>query len=273
MPERRKLFKKAKRIVIKVGTSTLTHQTGKINLDRMEKLSRAIADLNNMGKEVILVTSGAIGVGMGKLNLPQRPESVREKQAVAAVGQSELMHIYSKFLGEYGKSCGQILLTREVMGNDSARENVINTFNTLLEMGIVPIVNENDSVSVEELVFDKENIFGENDTLSALVAKLTDSDMLIILSDIDGFYNDDPRKNKDSKMISLIEEITPEVIECAGGKGSGNARGGMKTKLNAAMIALESGFFMVLANGENPGIILNIINGEDTGTLFAAKRK
>jgi glutamate 5-kinase len=274
MSNRKKYISKVKRIVIKVGTSTLIHSTGKINLTRVEKLVRTITDLSNMGKEIILVTSGAIGIGMGKLNIKDRPESIREKQALASVGQSELMHMYSKFLGEYNKTCGQILLTREVMCNKTARQNVLNIFNTLLEMRIIPIVNENDSVSVEELVFNEENIFSENDTLSALVAKLIDADLLIILSDIDGFYNGDPRKNKGSEMLTHIEKITPEIEEYAGGTGSENASGGMKTKIDAAKIALKSGFNMVLANGDDPSIIFDIIEGKDIGTFFGrAKMK
>ena len=185
----RKQLKEAKRVVVKVGTSTLTYENGNINLTRIERLTRILSDMMNSGKEVVLVTSGAIGVGVSKLKLKERPKTIREKQAVAAVGQCELMHIYSKFFGEYSHVVGQVLLTRDVVEDDHIRENVCNTFETLLENGIVPIVNENDTVSIDEI----ENIvrFGDNDNLSAIVAGLVKADLLVILSDIDGFYDSD----------------------------------------------------------------------------------
>lgn len=256
----------AKRIVVKVGTSTLTYENGNINLTRIEKLTRVLSDLLNKGKEVALVTSGAIGVGCSKLKLKERPSTIREKQAVAAIGQCELMHIYSKFFGEYSHIIGQVLLTRTVIEDDHIRKNVINTFETLLEKGIVPVVNENDTVSIDEI----ENIcrFGDNDNLSAIVAKLINADLLIILSDIDGFYDSDPRTNKDSKMLSTVDEVTEELMECAGGAGSSMGTGGMITKLQAARVANEAGVNMILANGENPSIILDILEGKEIGTLF-----
>lgn len=262
----------SKRIVIKVGTSTLTYDTGKINLTRIEKLSMVISDLLNQDKEVVLVTSGAIGVGVGKLKLKEKPKTVREKQAVAAVGQCELMHLYSKFFSEYGHIVGQILLTRDVVEDDHRRQNVINTFETLMENGIVPIVNENDSVSIEEIEYGENRVFGDNDTLSAIVADLIKADMFIILSDIDGFYDCDPRKNACSHLISVIEDITPEVERCAGGAGSKRGTGGMVTKLIAAKIATSSGINMVLANGRDPEVVMGILNGENIGTLFMAKK-
>lgn len=262
---------KAKRIVVKVGTSTITHNVGKINLSRIDKLARVLSDLVNQDKEIVLVTSGAIGVGTGKLNLKKKPEKIREKQAVAAVGQSELMHIYSKLFSEYGHIVGQILLTQVIVEDNYARQNVINTFETLLEYGIVPIVNENDSVSVEEIKIGEKDVFSENDTLSAIVAELIKADLLIILSDIDGLYDCDPKKNSSSKMISVVEEITPEIERCAGGIGTKTARGGMVTKLKAARIATGSGVNMVISNGSNPDIIMDIINGKEVGTLFIAK--
>lgn len=260
----------SKRIVIKVGTSTLTYDNGKINLTRIDKLTRVLSDLVNRGMEVVLVTSGAIGVGCSKLKLKEKPKTIREKQAVAAVGQCELMHIYSKLFSEYGHVVGQILLTRDVVEDDHRRENVINTFETLLENSIVPIVNENDSVSIDEI----KNIcnFGDNDTLSAIVASLIKADLLVILSDIDGFFDCDPRKNACSKMISVIEEITPEIENCAGGAGSKRGTGGMVTKLSAAKIATSSGVNMVLTNGINPDILMDIISGKDVGTLFVARK-
>ncbi|GAA0086106.1 glutamate 5-kinase [Clostridium sp. CTA-7] len=259
-------IKDSKRIVVKVGTSTLTYENGSINLTRIEKLTRILSDVMNSGKEVVLVTSGAIGVGVSKLKLKEKPKTIREKQAVAAVGQCELMHIYSKFFGEYSHTVGQVLLTRDVVEDDHIRENVCNTFETLMENKIIPIVNENDTVSIDEI----ENIvrFGDNDNLSAIVAKLVKADLLIILSDIDGFYDSDPRKNPHSKLIREIKEITPELEECCGGAGSNLGTGGMITKLTAAKTSTESGVDMVLANGEDPRIILNILNGEEIGTLF-----
>ena len=296
--ELRMHLKDAKRIVVKVGTSTVTYNTDKINLSRIDKLSMVISDLVNQGKDVVLVTSGAIGVGIGKLKLKERPKTIREKQAVAAVGQCELMHIYSKFFSEYGHIVGQILLTRDVVEDEYRRNNVINTFETLLEKGIIPIVNENDSVCVKELEGGNgetgegggngENresggngrngrngrnggntVFGDNDTLSAIVASLIKADLLIILTDIDGFYNCDPRKNSCSRKLSVIAEITADIEHCAGGVGSKQGTGGMVTKLAAAKIATSAGIDMVLANGNNPSIIVDILKGKDIGTLFA----
>lgn len=265
----RERVKEAKRIVVKVGTSTLTYDNGRINLTRIEKLTRILSDVMNSGKEVILVTSGAIGVGVSKLKLKEKPKTVREKQAVAAVGQCELMHIYSKFFGEYSHTVGQVLLTRDVVEDDHIRKNVCNTFETLIENSIIPIVNENDTVSIDEI----ENIvkFGDNDNLSAIVSKLVKADLLIILSDIDGFYNSDPRKNPNSMLIREIKEITDELEECCGGAGSNLGTGGMITKLAAARTATESGVDMILANGEDPGIILGMLEGKGIGTLFVSR--
>lgn len=254
------------RIVVKVGTSTLTYDNGNINLTRIEKLTMVLSDIMNSGKEVVLVTSGAVGVGVNKLKLKEKPKSIKEKQAVAAVGQCELMHIYSKFFGEYSHIVGQVLLTRDVVEDDHIRENVINTFETLLENGIIPIVNENDTVAIDEI----QNIvrFGDNDNLSAIVAGLVSADLLIILSDIDGFYDSDPRKNKDSKLIKVVETVTKELEDCAGGAGSSLGTGGMATKLTAAKTATNSGTHMILANGKDPNILLDIIEGKEIGTLF-----
>lgn len=264
--ETRKAVKSAKRIVVKVGTSTLTYDNGNINLTRIEKLTRVLSDLLNSGKEVVLVTSGAIGVGVSKLKLKEKPRTIREKQAVAAVGQCELMHIYSKFFGEYSHVVGQVLLTRDVVEDDHIRQNVCNTFETLLENKIVPIVNENDTVSIDEI----ENIvrFGDNDNLSAIVSKLVDANLLIILSDIDGFYDCDPRVNKDCKLLKEVDEITAELEECCGGAGSNLGTGGMVTKLIAAKTATYAGVNMILANGKEPSILLDIVDGKEIGTLF-----
>lgn len=266
MDDKRKGIEDYKRIVVKVGTSTLTYDTGMVNLLRIEKLSIVLSDLLNRGKEVVLVTSGAIGVGVGKLKMKERPHSIREKQAVAAVGQCELMHLYSRFFSEYGHLVGQILLTRDIVEDAHKRQNVVNTFETLIEKGIIPIVNENDSVATDEIEF------GDNDTLSAIVADIIKADLLIILSDIDGFYDSDPRANNDSKMFSVIEEITPELEEYAGGVGSNRGTGGMATKLSAAKIATFAGIDMILCNGSDPEIIFDVLDSKEVGTLFISKK-
>ena len=266
----RKKIRDAKKVVVKVGSSTLTYENGNINLGRIEKLVRVIADLQNSGKQVVLVSSGAVAVGVNKLKLKKKPDTIREKQAVASVGQCELMHIYSKFFGEYSHTVGQVLLTRDVIEDDHIRANVINTFETLMENQIIPIVNENDTVSIDEI----ENIvrFGDNDNLSAIVAKLCRADLLVILSDIDGFYDGDPRTNESAKMLSIVEKITKELEECAGGAGSSVGTGGMITKLEAAKNVAEAGIDMVLTNGENPEILVDILAGENVGTLFVGKK-
>jgi len=267
----RQRIKSAKRIVIKVGTSTLTYSNGKINLTRIEKLTRVLSDLLNSGIEVVLVTSGAVGVGVSKLKLLKKPDSTIEKQAVSSVGQCELMHIYSKFFGEYSHVVGQILLTRDVVEDDHIRGNVCNTFEKLIENGIIPIVNENDTVSIDEI----ENIckFGDNDNLSAIVAELVNADLLIILSDIDGLYDKDPRKNGDSKLIREVLKVTEELECCAGGAGSNMGTGGMITKIQAAKRANKANVDMIIANGEHPEIINDIVKGEEIGTLFVRREK
>jgi glutamate 5-kinase len=262
---------KAKRIVVKVGTSTLTHDNGKINLARVDKLSEVLSDLMNQGLEIILVTSGAVGVGMGKLKLSSRPKSVRERQAAAAVGQSELMHLYSKFFSEYGHIVGQILLTKDVVEHSHSRNNVINTFETLLDKEIIPIVNENDSVATEELEIYENHTFGDNDTLSAIVSTLVKADLLILLSDIDGFYNDDPNLNKNAKLIHEVFEISNEVKNSAKGVISNKGTGGMATKINAAKICLDANINMIIAHGKNPEILYQILKGDQIGTLFHRK--
>jgi glutamate 5-kinase len=262
-------LKDKKRIVVKVGTSTLTYENGKLNLNRIDRLARVLSDIQNMGKELILVSSGAMGVGVGRLKLGERPNSVSERQAVAAVGQSELMHIYSRAFSEYGHIVGQILLTRDVIDNEYSRGNVINTFMTLMKMEIIPIVNENDSVSIEEIANRFSTGFGDNDTLSVIVAKLVEADLLIILTDINGFYDKDPRKHKDAALLSHISSITPSVEKAAGGVGSLRGTGGMLTKISAAKMAIENGIDMVLASGEDPLLIYDIIGGKDIGTLFS----
>ncbi len=266
MNHNRERIKEAKRIVVKVGTSTLTHSTGKMNFLIMDKLARVISELSNRGKEVILVSSGAIGVGCGKLNLNKKPVLLGEKQAVAAVGQCELMHMYSKFFSDYNYTVGQILLTQTAVQEQNRKNNILNTFQHLFAYGVIPIVNENDSVSTEEIK--SMDSFGDNDTLSAVVTTITGSDLLIILSDIDGFYDCDPRENTSSSLISLVERITPELEAYAGGAGTNRGTGGMKTKINAAKIVTSSGADMVLVNGSDPDIILDVLSGNEIGTLF-----
>lgn len=260
--EHQEIFSKAQRIVVKVGTSTLTHKTGKLNLLQLENIVRQLADLCNQGKQVILVTSGAVGAGVEKLGLSGKPKTMPEKQAAAAVGQGVLLHMYEKLFAEYGQVVGQVLLTREDLADRKRYLNARHTFLTLLEFGVLPIVNENDTVAVEEIKL------GDNDTLSALVASLVDADLLILLTDTDGLYDGNPRTNPSAKLIPIIEEITPEIERLAGGAGSALGTGGMATKLQAAKIAMNSGIPMVIAHGAKPGILRDIISGHFRGTLF-----
>lgn len=265
----RSVLKKARRIVIKVGTSTLTHQTGRMNLVRMDRLSMMISELINQGYEVVLVSSGAIGVGMGKLSLKERPHVMGAKQALAAIGQCELMNIYSKLFSAYNQIVAQVLLTKNDVDDDMKKKNIENTFENLLERHILPIVNENDTVCTDEIT--SMDHFGDNDTLSAVVAQLAHADLLVILSDIDGFYNGDPKEHSDCQLIDTVTEITDEIRHYAGGGGSRLGTGGMVTKLTAADIATTSGIHMVLANGEDPFVLFNILGGAKVGTFFVGK--
>ncbi len=265
----RSSLNEAQRIVVKVGTSTLTHESGKLNFLRMDRLALAISELMNENREVILVSSGAIGVGMGKFNLRRRPVGMGMKQALAAVGQCELMNIYSRLFATYNHTVGQILLTKTDISDEVKKQNVMNTFKSLLEFGVLPIVNENDTVSVDEIK--SLMMFGDNDTLSAVVARLISADLLIILSDIDGLYDCNPKENKGSHLISVVEEINDTIREYAGGSGTNRGTGGMITKLDAAEIATKAGVNMIIANGEDPMVILDILKGKDIGTLFKAK--
>lgn len=262
----RQELQNSKRIVVKVGTSTLTYDNGDINLARIEKLARVLSDLMNAGKEVVLVTSGAVQVGVKKLKLKEKPNSIREKQAAASVGQCELMHIYSKFFGEYSHIVGQVLLTKDVIEDEHVRNNVVNTFEKLIEDKVIPIVNENDTVAIDEI----ENIvrFGDNDNLSAIVSVLIHADLLVILSDIDGFFDSDPTKNPNSKLMKVIDGITPELENFAGDSGTDVGTGGMVTKLTAAKTATSAGVSLILANGKEPSILRDIIEGQEIGTLF-----
>ncbi len=253
------------RIVVKVGTSTLTHrETGKPNIARIAKLVSVLSDLHNMGHEVVLVSSGAIGVGTTKLGLRKKPGEVRGLQAAAAVGQVELMFLYDKLFSEYGIVVSQLLFTYDVLHQDDSRRHMLDTFNQLIEYGAIPIVNENDSVSIEEL------INGDNDRLSAMVATLINADMLIMLTDTDGLYDSNPSENKDAKLIERVEEITPDIEAVAGSAGK-KGTGGFVTKVGAAKLATDKGIPVVVMNGEKPTRIYKVIEGKSVGTYFCPK--
>ena len=257
----------AKRIVFKVGTSTLTYSGGGINLRRVESFVKVLSDLKNQGKEIILVTSGAVSVGMGKLGVKTRPAQTREKQALAALGQCELMDFYSQLFARYNHTVAQLLLTKDVVDNEVLKSNAVNTFETLLSFGVIPIVNENDSISAEQIEF------GDNDTLSALVAKLTGADLLILLSDIDGLYDANPNENPDAKLIPFVEEINDGIRALAGDAGTSRGTGGMVTKITAATIATDAGIDMFIVNGADPEIIYHMLDGKQTGTRFISKNR
>lgn len=258
--------KETNRIVVKVGTSTLTYDTGKINIRRLSKLAQVLSDLKNAGKEVALVTSGAIGVGVGKLGLKEKPRDIPGRQAAATVGQCELMFLYDKFFGEYGNITGQLLVTRDDFENEERHTNLHNSFMKLFEYGAIPIVNENDSIAVEEIVF------GDNDSLSAHIAKIVDADLLVILTDIDGLFNANPREDENAVLIHSVDEITDEILALAGGSGTARGTGGMVTKLHAAQIATQAGIDTVVMNGSDPEDIYKLLDGRQIGTLFKAKR-
>lgn len=267
--ESRMAVKMARRVVVKVGTSTITYGTGRMNLGNIDRLCRALADLMNSGKEVILVTSGAIGVGIGCLNLPERPTETRDKQAIAAVGQCELMNAYTRSFAEYSYVCGQILLTKDDLTDRLTRSNITNTIEALLERHIIPVINENDSVSTTEIMHN--GTFGDNDTLSAHVACLVNADLLVILSDIDGLYDGDPRNNPDAKRIAYVEEITDAMLGFSTGAGSKLGTGGMYTKVTAMQRVTSNGINGIIAEGSEPQILERILNQEDVGTFFAAR--
>lgn len=256
----------AKRIVVKIGTSSLVKADGTLNSASIENLSRVLCHLKNQGKEVVLVSSGAIGVGMGKLNIAKRPTSIAQQQAVAAVGQGELIGLYERQFAQYGVSVAQLLLTRDVLSYPQSKHNVYNAFDELLKMNVIPVVNENDTVSVDEL--DHMTKFGDNDQLSAIVAKIVKADLLIMLSDINGFYTDNPTKNPNAKLIRTVTDLNPQIVSAAGGHGTQFGTGGMVTKLKAAKRIMENDQQMILANGKNPQVIDQILQGEDVGTLF-----
>lgn len=258
------------RIAVKVGTSTLAHSTGHLNIRHVEDLCKVLSDLKNAGNEIILVSSGAIGMGVGKLSLGSRPDDMPTKQAAAAVGQCELMYTYDKLFSEYNHTVAQLLITSPDI-SESPRtergENFRNTVLRLLQLGALPIINENDTVATEEISV------GDNDTLSALVARSCDAELLVLLSDIDGLYTCDPRTDESAQLIDVAPEITPEIIACAGGKGSELGTGGMATKLHAAQICTESGIDMIIANGSTPSILYDIVEGKSIGTKFIGRKK
>ena len=265
--ECRERLKDKRRIVVKIGSSSLTHAgTGDINLDKLERLVRVLTDLSNQGREVILVSSGAIAAGRRALGFRERPEEKSVKQACAAVGQARLMMLYQKLFAEYNQLTAQILLTKYTMINEVSRRNAHNTFLELAQMKVIPIVNENDTVSTDEIEF------GDNDTLSALVAALVGADMLILLSDIDGLYTDDPRSGREASLIRYVPEITEEILAMGKSAGSSVGTGGMSTKITAARISAGCGADLVIANGEEVGIIRDILDGKSVGTLFPAHR-
>ena len=256
----------AKRIVIKIGSSTLTHKTGKLNFSKIENLARQIADLVNQGKEVILVSSGAIAVGVARLGLSERPKTIPGKQAAAAVGQGILMHTYEKIFADYGQIVAQILLTKADAVDRKRYTNCKNTFMALLAQGVIPIVNENDVVAVDEIKI------GDNDTLSAIVASIVDADVLIILSDIAGLYTANPQVDPDAELVAEVTDITIEIEKSAGGAGSTVGTGGMATKIKAAKIATAAGADMIIANGDNIYSINDVMNGKKVGTLFLSEQ-
>lgn len=255
-----------KRIVIKVGTSTLAHKTGNLNIRRVQKLCEVFSDLKNSGREIIFVTSGAVGIGVGRAGLAARPKDMPTKQACAAIGQCELMNIYDREFAKYNHTVAQILITRDVISNQTRHTNARNTLHRLLEMGVIPVINANDTVSIEQLDFD------ENDTLSAMVAGLAGADLLVILTDVEGLYDKNP-KLPDARLIPVVEKITDSMISAAGEKGSELASGGMLTKLEAATIAKEKGIPTVIIKGENPEILYDLFENKAVCTVFTAEEE
>ncbi|MBO5454538.1 MAG: glutamate 5-kinase [Clostridia bacterium] len=253
------------KIVIKIGTSTLAHPSGHLNIRHIEHLCKVISDLKNAGHEIIIVSSGAIGMGVGKLGLKGKPTDIETKQAAAAIGQCELMYTYDKLFNEYNHNIGQILITAPDVEDEKRRHNFENTLFRLLELDVIPIINENDTVSVEEIEI------GDNDTLSAIVAVSVKADLLVLLSDIDGLYTADPHLDSNAQIISVVKEITPEIEKLGGGKGSSLGTGGMVTKIHAAKIATKAGTDMIITNGNNPEILYDIVDGKTIGTRFESR--
>lgn len=257
------------RTVVKVGTSTLTYENGRINYRRVETLCKVLCDLHNSGEDILLVSSGAIGVGMGKTGLSRRPEDTKKKQALAAIGQCELMFMYDKLFGEYNHNIAQILLTADVVEKEHTRQNIVNTIEALLEMDIIPIINENDTVAIDELY---GNNFGDNDMLSAIVSGIVSADKLVILTDIDGLYDSNPRTNPNAQKLPVVKRIDAEVLEMAAGTGSNRGTGGMVTKLQAANYATKCGIEVHVINGSNPETLYEVFDSGNPGTKFLAQK-
>ena len=255
------------RIVVKVGTSTLAHPTGRLNIRHVEELVKVLSDLKNAGHEVVLVSSGAIGMGVGKLNLPGKPADMPTKQAAAAVGQCELMYTYDKLFAQYNHTVAQILLTGEDIDHADRRQNFENTIYRLLELGALPVINENDTVATAEIKV------GDNDTLGGIVACTVKADLLVLLSDIEGLYTADPRKDPSATLIPVVEKVTAEVEALGGGVGSGLGTGGMATKLRAAKMVTAAGCDMIIANGEKPALLYDVVDGKPVGTRFLGMRQ
>ena len=253
------------RVVIKVGTSTLTHQNGNINIRRIENLCKVISDLKNAGLEIIFVSSGAIAMGVGKLGLNKKPQDIPSKQACAAIGQCELMYTYDKLFQEYNHTVAQMLMTGADFENEERHANFDNTLNRLLEFGVLPIINENDTIATSEIKV------GDNDTLSAIIATSANADLLILLSDIDGLYTADPRKDTDANLIPVVSEINEDIMKLAGSAGTSRGTGGMITKLHAAQLCMDAGIDMIIANGSNPEVLYDIFDGKSAGTRFSRK--
>ena len=271
MTIKRKTIGVSKRIVIKIGTSSIMMADGTVNYQQFDRLAYVLSSLKQAGKEIILVSSGAIGVGMDKLYLAERPKTIRQQQAVAAVGQSEMMNLYSRFFSHYKQTVGQILMTRDIVEFPESHKNVVNTFETLLDMGIIPVVNENDAVAVDEL--EHETKFGDNDQLSAIVAEITHADLLIMLSDVDGFYDKNPSKFADATLFRTVHNVDDSVMALAGDVGSNFGTGGMITKLKAAKHLLKNNQSMVLASAADPTILFDILAGLEIGTYFTPQSK
>lgn len=261
-----------RRIVVKVGTSTLTYPTGSLHYRRIERLVGVLADLQNAGKQMVLVSSGAVGIGVGELGLLDRPVDTPTRQACAAIGQCELMYTYERLFAPYRRKVAQILLTRDTVSMPKSRDNVRNTFERLIDLGIIPIVNENDAVAVDEIAYDDHNTFGDNDTLSAIVGTLSNADLLVMLSDIDGLYDQNPRLSSEAKLIPRVTHITDVMRQNAAGSGTTLGTGGMLTKLNAAELAGEYGFPTVILNGTVPDLLYDLLDGKPVGTLFDLTR-
>lgn len=263
----REVLKNKKRIVVKIGTSSLSYANGRMNFHSIEKLAYVLSAIRRQGVQVILVSSGAIGVGAGRLGLTKRPKELAKKQALAAVGQAELMKIYQKFFEEYNQMVAQVLLTKDVITIHERNRHARSTLLKLLEMDIIPIINENDTISTFEIEF------GDNDTLSATVASLVSADLLVMLSDIDGLYNADPRSQKDAEIIHSVYDITPELEQLASGAGSSFSTGGMVTKISAARTCLQYGIDCIITSGSDPSILFDILAGKEIGTHFVANKQ